>query len=445
MDRRHFLKAASWGALAHLRGTSPLRAFAQLAQSSSSTDYKALVCLFLRGGNDSNNLLLPLESRQFSYYQQARGSLALSQSSLLPLSSVPYALHPAFVNLQRAVLAGSAAMIANVGPLVQPTTMAQYQSASVALPPALMSHEDQQQAWESGSYVNGTGPGWGGMVADTLTSRYNSSNLPMVTLLGPATNFGLGKSTAPFTASANSQPAGFWCSANNSCPARLTAMQQLITFNNGVNLLQADEQIYQHSFEYNAFFNNVLQSATPLKTIFPSSNPMSPALVTIATMIQLRQQIGASRQIFFINAGGFDTHADQSASQPTLFSQLDQAVEVFSQAMQELGVFPNVTLFTASDFARTLQYNGSAGTDHAWGGHHFVVGGAVKNGQLYGTFPSLQLNGPDDLDGTGRWLPSTSLSQYAATLASWFGVPSAALPAILPGLSNFSNQNLGFI
>jgi uncharacterized protein (DUF1501 family) len=222
-------------------------------------------------------------------------------------------------------------------------------------------------------------------------------------------------------------------------------MQQLITFNNGVKLLQADEQIYQNSFAYNDFYNNVLKSASPLKTVFPGSNPMSPALNTIATMIQLRQQIGAKRQIFLVNAGGFDTHADQQSSQPNLFAQLDQAVGVFSEAMQELGVFPDVTLFTASDFARTLQYNGSGGTDHAWGGHHFVVGGAVKSGQLYGTFPNLQLNGPDDLDGSGRWLPSTSLSQYAATLASWFGVPNSALPTILPGLSNFSNRNLGFI
>ena len=445
MDRRNFLRAASWGALAQLAGVSPLRAIAQLAQPSSSGDYKALICVFMRGGNDSNNLLLPLNSQQFSYYQQARGSLALTQSSLLPLSNAPYALHPAFVNLQQSVLAGNAAMIANVGPLVQPTTAAQYNSASVALPQALMSHEDQQQVWETGGYLSGTGPGWGGLVADTLTSQYNSTNLPMVTLLGPATNFGLGQATAPFTAAGSDQTASFWCSANNSCPPRLAAMQQLVSFNNGVNLLQADEQIYQSSFQYNSFYNGILTSATPLQTQFPASNPMSPALQTIATMIQLRGQIGARRQIFLINAGGFDTHANQSSAQPVLFAQLDQAVAIFNQAMQELGVYNNVTLFTASDFARTLQYNGTLGTDHAWGGHHFVVGGAVKKGQMYGTFPSLQLNGPDDLDGTGRWVPTSALSQYAATLASWFGVPNSALPQILPGLSNFSNPNLGFI
>ena len=222
-------------------------------------------------------------------------------------------------------------------------------------------------------------------------------------------------------------------------------MQQLVTFNNGVNLLQADEQIYQNSFQYNNFYNGLLSSANSLRTNFPGSNPMSPALQTIATMIQLRNQIGARRQIFLINAGGFDTHANQAGTQPALFAQLDQAIGVFNQAMQELGVYNNVTLFTASDFSRTLQFNGSAGTDHAWGGHHFVVGGAVKNGQLYGNFPNLQLNGPDDLDGSGRWVPSTSLSQYAATLASWFGVPSSVLPTILPGLSNFSNPNVGFI
>ena len=220
MDRRNFLRAASWGALAQLAGISPLRAIAQTAQSSSSSDYKALVCVFMRGGNDSNNLLLPMNSGQFSNYQQARGSLALDQSSLLPLSKVNYALHPAFVNLQQSVLLGNAAMIANVGPLVQPTTVSQYQSQSVALPQALMSHEDQQQTWETGGYTSGTGPGWGGLIADTLTSQYNANNLPMVTLLGPATNFGLGNNTAPFTAGGNSQQAGFWCSEGNSCNQR---------------------------------------------------------------------------------------------------------------------------------------------------------------------------------------------------------------------------------
>ena len=445
MNRRTLLKHSSWAAMAQLAGISPLRAISALAQSSSANDYKALVCLFLRGGNDSNNMIVPLTGGQYSSYNTARGPLALAQNSLLAMKGQPYGLHPALGNLNAAFSSGQAAMIANVGPLVQPTTAAQYKAAQVSLPDALMSHEDQQQVWETGGYHSGTGPGWAGLMADKIAATYNSSNLPMVTLLGQATNFGLGTETAPFNANLYSQPSGFWCSAGNYCYPRTDAAQQLLTFNTGVSLIQADQQIYQQAYKYNEFYNNVLPGASTLKTQFPSSNGLAPALQTIATMIQLRSQIGSRRQVFLLDFGTFDTHASQLPTQASLYAQLDQAIGIFMSAMQELGVYNDVTLFTASDFARTLQSNGSLGTDHAWGGHHFAVGGAVKGGKLYGTFPSLQLNGPDDIDGTGRWAPTTALSQYTATLASWFGVPASELPAILPGLSNFSSTNLGFV
>ncbi len=445
IDRRSFLKTASWGALAQLAGVSPLRSMAALAQSSSSTDYKALVCLFMRGGNDANNMIVPLNSSQFSLYTKARGPLALAQSSLRSLGSTGYGLHSAFSNLTTAFTEGHAAFIANVGPLVQPSTVAQVKAAEVQLPDALMSHLDQQEVWETGGYLSGTGPGWAGLTADQMNSSYNANNLPMVTLLGSATNFGLGKTTAPFTVNPGAQPSSFWCSAGNSCYARGEAQEQLLTFNTGVNLIQADQLIYESALKYNNFYNGVLSDAKAFKTAFPSSNEVGPALQTVATMIQLRGEIGARRQIFLIDCGTFDTHAAQATSQPILFAQLDQAVSIFISAMQELGVYNDVTLFTASDFSRTLQYNGSLGTDHAWGGHHFAVGGAVKGGKVYGEFPNLELNGPNDLDGTGRWVPTTALSQYAATLASWFGVPAANLPSILPGLSNFSSSNVGFV
>ncbi len=445
MNRRSFLQTASWGALAQLAGASPLRSISALAQSSSANDYKALVCVFLRGGNDSNNMIVPVDNTQYGFYNAARGPLALSQNSLRQLSNVGYGLHSSFASLSQAFAQGQAALIANVGPLVQPTTAAQYRAAQVQLPDALMSHQDQQEVWETGGFHSGTGPGWGGLTADRLSSTYNATNLPMVTLLGGATNFGLGNVTSPFDAAAGGRGSGFWCSAGGACGVRTAAAQQLLTFDTGVNLIQADQQIYQKAYKYNDFYNGVLGSASALRTQFPSSSALAPALQTVATMIQLRNQIGARRQIFLLDFGSFDTHAAQASQQGQLFSQLDQGISIFMSAMQELGVYNDVTLFTASDFARTLQYNGSLGTDHAWGGHHFVVGGAVKGGKLYGSFPSLQLNGADDIDGTGRWAPTTALSQYAATLASWFGVQDSDLPSILPGLSNFSNHNLGFI
>jgi uncharacterized protein (DUF1501 family) len=280
---------------------SPLRSISALAQSSSSTDYKALVCLFLRGGNDSHNMIVPLNAAQYGYYSQARGPLAIPQNSLLTLGGTGYGLHPAFVNLNAAFATGQAAMIANVGPLVQPTTVAQFKAGTAALPEALMSHEDQQQTWERGGYNSGTGPGWAGLVADQIGSTYNSSNLPMVTLLGLATDFGLGIKTAPLSVPGDSAGDSFWCSAGMSCYPRTDAAQQLLTFNTGVTLIQADQQMYQSAYKYNDFYSDVIAGATPLKTQFPSSNGMAASLQTVASMIQLRSQIGARRQVFLID------------------------------------------------------------------------------------------------------------------------------------------------
>lgn len=445
MHRRSFLKAASWGALAQLAGVSPLRSMAAFAQNATATDYKAIVCLFLRGGNDSNNMIIPLTGTQYTSYSQARGAAALAQSQLLPLAGSPYGLNSAFANLQQEFGAGNAAMITNVGPLIQPTTTAQYLASSVAIPQQLMAHDDQQEAWEIGGYAPGVGPSWTGLTADLLTPTYNSSNLPMVTLLGSATDFGRGVTSSPFTANGNAQPSSFWCADGNICTTRQATAQQLLTFHNGVNLLQADQQIYQNAYKYNNFYNGILASAQPFKTVFPATNPLSSALYTVATMMQLRSEIGAGRQIFLIDAGGFDTHAAQSAAQPALFAYMDQFIGVFTQVMQELGLYDNVLMFSASDFSRTLQINSGGGTDHAWGGHHFVVGGAVKGGSVYGSFPTLALGGVDDIDGSGRFVPTTALSQYMATLAKWFGVPSSSLPGMFPGLSNFTSPTLGFV
>jgi uncharacterized protein (DUF1501 family) len=446
MQRRNFLKTASWAALAQLADVSPLRSMAAFAQNSTASDYKAIVCLFMRGGNDSNNMLVPLASSQYNAYSQARGSSAVAQGELQALANSNYGLNPAFSNLKQAYASGNAAMIANVGPLVQPTTVAQYRATSVQIPRLLMAHDDQQEAWESGAYEPGVGPSWAGLTSDLLSPNYNSPGLPMVTLVGEATNFGRGQNSAPFTASPGAQQANFWCSDGGiMCYPRDAAAQQLLTFSNGVNLLQADQQIYQQAYKYNKFYNGVLADAKGFRTNFPSRNPLSGALYTVATMMQLRNEIGAKRQIFLIDANGFDTHGGQDAIQPALYGMIDQAVGTFVQVMQEIGLYNNVTLFTASDFSRTLSMNSANGSDHAWGGHHFVVGGAVKGGRVIGSLPNLQLGGPDDIDGSGRFVPTTALSQYMATLASWFGVPNSALGTMFPGLTNFPTTNLGFV
>ncbi len=445
MQRRSFLKTASWGALAQMSGLSPLRSMSAFAQSASSSDYKAIVCLFLRGGNDSNNMLVPITGSQYAAYTQARGSSAVGQGQLLSLPNTGYGLNPAFLNLQHAFTSGNAAMIANVGPLIQPTTAAQYKSSSAQVPNLLFAHDYQQEVWEAGGYAPSLTQSWTGLTSDLLAPGYNSSSLPMVTLLGNAANFGRGKSSVPFTAGAAAGKVSFWCPEGMACYPRAAAAQQLLNFNTDVSLIQADEQVYQQAYKYNAFYNGVLAGAKGFTTSFPQSNPLSASLYTVATMMQLHAAIGARRQIFLIDAGGFDTHAGQGAAQAQLYPMIDQFLGTFMQVMQEIGLYNDVTLFTASDFSRTLAMNSAGGSDHAWGGHHFVLGGAVKGGKIIGNMPNLQLNGPDDLDGSGRYVPTTALSQYMATLASWFGVPGSALNGMFPGLQNFSTNNLGFV
>ncbi len=445
MQRRSFLKTASWAALAQMAGQSPLRSMSAFAQSSGGSDYKAIVCLFLRGGNDSNNMIVPLGGSQYNAYSQARGGFAVGQGQMLPLGSSGYGLNPAFKNLQQSFNSGQAAVIANVGPLVQPTTPAQVRSASAQLPTLLYGHDSQQDTWENGGYSPSLNQSWSGLTSELLTPSYNTTDLPMVTLLGVASNFGRGRTSSPFSAGPGGQGASFWCADGLACYPRAAAAQQLLNFNNNVNLIQADEQVYKQAYKYNAFYNNVLSGSKGFRTAFNPANPISGQLYTVATMMQLHSAIGARRQIFLIDAGGFDTHAAQDQIQPGLYSSIDGAIGTFTQVMQELGLYNNVALFTASDFSRTLTMNTANGSDHAWGGHHFVVGGPVRGGQIYGNFPNLQLNGPDDLDGSGRFVPGVALSQYMATLASWFGVPASALPAMFPGLSNFSTANLGFV
>jgi uncharacterized protein (DUF1501 family) len=218
-----------------------------------------------------------------------------------------------------------------------------------------------------------------------------------------------------------------------------------LTLNGGVSLVQADNGIAVNSYQYMSILGSAVGSVVPLTTVFPANNNLAAQLQQIAQIIQVRQALGVTRQIFFAGLGNFDTHSGQLAIQGGLLSQLDAAMSAFYQATQELGVADQVTTFTMSDFSRAMQPNSNTGSDHAWGGHHMVLGGAVKGGQIYGTYPTLALGGPNDAGVNGRWVPTLSSSQYAATLASWFGVSSSSLMTIFPSLSNFSVRNIGFV
>ena len=444
MHRRGFITYASLAAAGNLAGLRPFAGLNALAQSSS-TDYKALVCVFLFGGNDANNMLVPFDTKGYANYSSIRANLALAQNTLLPLTPLPnFALHPSLPDVQSLFNSGAAALVANVGTLTQPTTRAAYIAGS-SVPSNLFSHPDQQEEWQNASADGSVPTGWAGRISDVLNGNYNASaTVPMITSVAGDTLFCNGVATTPVSVSPGNV-SGASCSEGSECGARQAAAQALLSFNSGVSLITADNTITSNAYKYSAVLTAATQSVTPLKTVFPANNGLAAQLQQVAEIIQVRAALGVQRQIFFCGIGNFDTHSDQLILQASLLSGISPALAAFYQATQEMGVANQVTAFTMSDFARTFQPNSNTGTDHAWGSHHIVIGGAVKGGQMYGTFPTLALGGPDDSDANGRWVPTTGSVQYASTLAQWFGVPASQMATVFPNIGAFSTNNLGFV
>jgi len=440
--RRSFIRYASLAAAGNVLGLRPFGALNALAQSSPG--YKALVCVFLFGGNDANNTLIPFDTTGYANYASIRGDLALAQNTLLPLTPAPnFALNPNLPDIQTLFNNKNAAFVANVGTLIQPLTRAQYQSGAI-VPTNLFSHPDQQLEWQNAAQSGATQTGWAGRIADSLGATYNQgASIPMITSVAGDTLFCNGTATSPVSISPGNVGAAN-CSEGSECPARQASAQALLTMNSGVSLVQADDTITTNAYAYAKTLSDAVQSITPLQTVFPS-NGLGAQLKQIAQIIQVRAALGVQRQIFFAGIGNFDTHADQLPMQSALLAQISPALAAFYAATVELNVASEVTTFTMSDFSRTFQPNSNNGSDHAWGSHHIVIGGAVNGGQIYGKYPTLALAGPDDSGSSGRWVPSTASSQYAATLAQWFGVPTSSLPTILPSIGNFSTNNLGFV
>jgi uncharacterized protein (DUF1501 family) len=454
-SRRDFMKAA-------VTSVGALGAFAKFGQmnalASTTAPYQALVCIFLSGGNDGHNMVIPInafcqstgQQQLYSTYSSARQGLAQPQAGLQVVhhGSDVYGLHPLMPEIANLYNAGNAAILANVGMLVQPTTRQIFQANNPALLPAqLFSHSDQTNQWQS-AIPNGSSPtGWGGRVEDNLQSAFNASaNFTPITATTGCGLFCTGNQT--FAATVPVGGASLLQGATTQ--SRFNGVQQLLTFDNGLKLVQAANATLNRGIGFSATLTNALKSVN-LTSSFPSSL-IGQQLQTVAQIIKIQQALGVRRQVFFCQLGGFDTHGSQLAQQDPLLQQLSQAVGAFYTALsQELLQDKNVITFTASEFGRTLQPNGNAGTDHAWGSHHFIVGtgsaggGPLYGGQVYGTFPSLILNGNDDANTRGTLVPTTSVDQYAATLAQWFGVDPGNVNGIFNYVHNFSTDNLGFL
>jgi uncharacterized protein (DUF1501 family) len=443
--RRGFIQvaAASVGSMA-LRPFGLLPAMAQ----TNSSSYRALVCVFLFGGNDSNNTIIPVDDTNLQAYTSIRGSLALTAADMTPTvystSNAPYAFHAKLAELASLFSSKELAVVANVGSLVQPLTRAQYQAAQTPLPSNLFSHSDQQLQWQS-SVAQGNSPtGWAGRVADYVAAqKINSSNFPVFFSAAGNALMGDGATTQPVAVAPGGSLQLLGFNSTAASQARYTALTNLLTTNNGVSLAQAANNTLANSLSDATNLSSALAKGTPFKTTFPNTT-LGLQLQEVAQIIQVSSYLGMSRQIFFVSAGGFDTHAGELQTHTALYPQVSQAIAAFYNATQEMGVAGNVTTFTESDFSRTFQPTTGDGSDHAWGSHHMVIGGAVQGGQIYGAFPTFELGGPNDTDTRGRWIPTTAIDQYGATLASWFGVPDSALPAVFPNFPNFGSQKLTF-
>ncbi len=424
--------------------TASLGYFGVLDALAQAGDYKALVCVFLFGGNDSNNTIVPMGVR-YNDYSKVRGpATGIAQNALLPIADrgEQYGIHPALTRMQQLYNQNKATAVLNVGPLIRPLTKQEFRNR-MSVPANLYSHSDQQQAWQQAS-TSGARSGWGGRTADAMQPSNNGSLLPMSVSTSGGALFSIGQVTGPAIVNGSFGLGLSGSDGSASANARDNAFQQVINFQSGLTLVQAANRTINNGIEVGRVLNGVLTGPSGLTTVFPAGG-LANQLQQVARIMRARQTLGVSRQIFFVSTGGYDNHDGLLAAHQGLLTGLNGALSAFYDVTMELGLEENVTTFTESDFNRTFGPNGNNGTDHAWGGHHFVMGGAVNGGRMYGSFPNLAIQGPDDVGNRGLWLPTASVEQYGATMASWFGVNSAQLEQVFPNLVNFPVRNLGFM
>jgi uncharacterized protein (DUF1501 family) len=450
-SRRHFLKTATqFSAMGAAAPIALNLAGIQAAAAQTAEDYRALVCIFLFGGNDQTSTLVPFDSAEFETMRAARGDIARTASDYISLGRVASQGNRSFALAKElSPLAdlynnkdgkgAKLAIVANVGPMYEQLTKAKFEAGSPGVPPQLFSHNDQQSVWQS-SGVEGATVGWGGRFGDLLASKnVNNPVFTSISINGTAV-FLYGNTVQQFQVGSGG-PARV-SSLNNlyGSSAAGAALRDIITASPSPLFESHLGEVTRRSLSANETLSSALSSA-PLTTVFNQNNSLAKQLQMVARLISTRKTLGMGRQVFFVGMGGFDSHNSLVKDLPGLHTQLAEAMSSFYAATKEMQVENLVTTFTASEFGRTLTSNGD-GSDHGWGGHQFVMGGAVKGGTIVGTYPTVALKTAEDL-GSGRLLPTTSTSQLAATLGSWFGVPTGSLKDALPYINNFDVKNLG--
>lgn len=486
LTRREFIRRAACAAVGTAAMTNTIRDLrfmnAAVAQSNVA-GYKALVCIFLQGGNDSNNMIIPTGTTDYNSYLTIRTPvLAIPSSAILGVTSQnydghTYGLHPSCPELQTLFGEGKLAFLFNTGTLVYPITRTQYLNGTVSKPPQLFSHADQQTQWQTSVPDQPPTTGWGGRCADLLNSVLPDAPISLMVTLAGSNTFEVGNILSQYAVSTG----GAISLTLPGTPGGGASTNRLMTLTNilGLPFTNLQSQAYagvtEHAINTSALLNNAIAntaSASYWTTPFPVkitppeggaafTSSLSPQLQMIARLIAAGSTpvasggFGMARQIFFCQIGGYDLHTGQtnySTASPNnvlvgahtnLLAELSQSMYAFQRAMEQLGLSQNVTSFTASDFGRTFPTNGQ-GSDHGWGSHHLILGGAVNGQRTYGTFPTLAVNGPSDTS-TGRWIPTTAIDQYFATLATWFGVDPGNLATVFPNIGRFSTPNLGFI
>jgi uncharacterized protein (DUF1501 family) len=463
ISRRQFLRNAAMASMAGM-SVSPflieMNSVAAIAQSNNASGYKALVCIFLSGGNDGHGTVIATDSGSFNAFTQARSGapgLAYSMGDLLPItlktpqSGRSFALNPYLGGVQNLFNAGRAAVVANTGTLVAPVTKAQIQNNSVPLPASLYSHFDQTAAWQGIVANSGSGvhTGWGGAMADLIASMNTNSAFTCISTAGVALFLSGQTSYQLNVTSAGPIPIGGLANPLFGSQAGSNALSSILSADENNLFAKEYEVVVQRSIAAQALLASSMLPAGPAGVVNPpqyldpvtnklTNNSLATSLQTVARIIGGKSALGVSRQIFFVQFGGFDTHDNQAPQHAKLLTQLGSALEYFDSVMTTAGMSDSVTTFTASDFGRTLTAN-SDGTDHGWGSHHVVVGGAVQGGDMYGTYPVIGSNQTNDM-GAGRLIPTTSVEQYAGTLARWMGLSDGQIKTVFPNFANFGTS-----